>query len=317
MTEVTVVIPCWNEAASIEPLTNELARTAPAIQGVLHAVLVDDGSSDSTWASIEREVARFPRSSGGNFQVSGIRLLEHSGKGVAQAVGLRRNRNSSLVVFMDGDGQHPIAMLPSLIEQARQGGTAVIATRQGYSRGLIPALGTQTLKGLMRLLGSSFDPNLSEYLALPYPSTIALSRSQKLGIAPIVPLVQSAVPRYETFPVQVLPRLATGEESRWTFTELWKKALLQLLADPWRLLPRITLLAVLSFSFLFVAAIASAIHAIVLGTSPGTVAILASVVILAAITVGMWVASIVISVMTLRLLDTSSHVEDDSLVIER
>ena len=317
MTEVTVVIPCWNEAASIELLTNELAMRAPAIQGVLHAVLVDDGSSDSTWASIEREVARFPRSSGGRFQVSGIRLLEHSGKGVAQAVGLRRNRNSSLVVFMDGDGQHPIAMLPRLIEQAQLADTAVIATRQGYSRGLIPALGTQTLKGLMRLLGSSFDPNLSEYLALPYPSTIALSRSQKLGIAPIVPLVQSAVPGYETFPVQVLPRLATGEESRWTFTELWKKALLQLLADPWRLLPRITLLAVLSFSFLFVAAIASAIHAIVLGTSPGTVAILASVVILAAITVGMWVASIVISVMTLRLLDTSSHVEDDSLVIER
>lgn len=313
MTEVTVVIPCWNEEASIEPLTSELVLVASEIDGVVHIVFVDDGSSDLTWTMIEKQAALYPSSAGGEFQITGIQLLEHSGKGVAQACGLRHSTSASIVVLMDGDGQHPISMLPQIIELAHTSKTAVIAHREGYSRGLIPAFGTQALKGLMRLLGSSFDPNLSEYVAIPYPANIALSRSQKLGIAPIVPLVQSAVPNYKTLPVQVRPRIATGEESRWTFTELWKKALLQLLADPWRLLPRITLLAVLSFSFLFVVAVASAIHAIALGTSPGTVAILGSVVILAAITVGMWVASIVISVMTLRLLDTSTQF--DSLIL--
>lgn len=313
LSKVTVVIPCWNEAASIESLTEELALVARGIDALVHIVLVDDGSSDSTWAAIEKQSAIHRPSPDSQFQVTGIRLLEHSGKGVAQAFGLRHSDSASIVVFMDGDGQHPISMLPQIVERARLSQSAVIATREGYSRGLVPAVGTQSLKGFMRLLGSSFDPNLSEYMAVPYPTTLALSRSQKLGIAPIVPLVQSALPNYETFPIQVQPRIATGEESRWTFTELWKKALLQLLADPWRLLPRITLLAVLSFAFLFVAAVASAIHAIALGTSPGTVAILGAVVILAAITVGMWVASIVINVMTLRLLDTATQL--DSFIV--
>lgn len=310
MTGVTIIVPCWNEGRNIPDLVTALRGVAPEMGPESRVLFIDDGSSDDTWRAIERAAQEFPQEDGRDFCVTGIRLLEHVGKGITQAVGLRHASDAGIVVLMDGDGQHPVGALPEITRRVTESNVAVVATRLGYSRGIVPAFGTAGLRLLMKVLGSPFDPNLSEFLAVPYPATVALSRSPQLGIAPIVPLVQRVSPSYQTIPVEIQPRLTAGEKSRWTFTDLWRKALLQLLADPWSLLPRITLLAVAAFLFLLFAAVAAGINAVVQGTSPGTVAILGAVVVLAAISVGMWVASIVVSVVTLRLIDSRVQVDN-------
>ena len=299
--EVTVVVPCWNEEGNVTTMAAALREVAPRIGAAVTVIFVDDASTDGTWGRIvEACEERAP-----GLSVRGLRLVEHAGKAAAQAAGLRQCAPGSAVVFIDGDGQHPVASLPDLVQRSAECDTPVLASRQGYGRGLVPTLGTWGMGAVMRLLGTPFDSSLSEYAAIPPRTAAALVRSPQLGVAPIVPLIQGHSNSYVTLPVEILPRSSGLESPRWSFTALWHKALLQLLADPWRLLPRMTILAVLGFVILGFAAVAAAVRAIVVGTSPGTVAILGAVVIVAGLSVGMWVVSMVIAVMTLRSVQAS------------
>lgn len=301
---VSVVVPCWNEEANVDFMVSGLRQVAFDEGMSMRVVFVDDCSDDSTWKLVQTACQRSSQTAQGSFRVEGIRLERHSGKNVAQAIGLRHCRGSELVIFMDGDRQHPISSIPTLVHEAEETGDPVVASRSGYSRQLMTSAGVALLRLAMKLLGIPFSPDLSEYLALPRASVEFLAGSQRLGVTPLLDLVQTTLGSYSTVSVTVEPRASGSGRSRWTLTELWRKALLQLLADPWRLLPRMTLIAVLAFLLLLGMASVSALHATLEGTSPGTVAILLSVVVLAAISVGMWVVSIVVSVVTLRLLDS-------------
>ena len=297
---IAVVLPCWNEQTSIRPMVDELKRAVKEIDEPITALFIDDGSTDATWERIRQAAAELAHDSTSSLRVIGLQLDGHLGKGAAHALGLRYASEARIVVLMDSDGQHPANMLPDLIGAVQEHRTAAIGARTQYRRGMIAGIGTRGLGLGMRILGTRFDPTLSEFIAVPRETAAVLARSPRLGVAPLVPLVQSSSPNYRTIPISINERFAGSNESRWTFASLWQKALLQLLADPWRLFPRITILAVLSFLLLTVIAIVAGVHAISQGTSPGTVAILAAVVISAAITVGMAVASMVVSVMTLQ-----------------
>lgn len=303
LSEISIVIPCWNEEQVLDQLLDSLCDVAASTDSRFQIVFVDDGSTDATWTWIEETQSRLARQDHPSLAVEGIRLPLHSGKSVAQAVGLSRSIDSEIIVFMDADGQHPPVALTHLIAVVRNTGGPAIATRVGYSRSAMSALGVKGLHLLMRLLGTQFDPALSEFLAIPREVALSMRRSTQLGIAPIVPLVQAVTLHVTVVEVEVRPRVSGDETSRWSPVELWRKALLQLLADPWRMLPRITLVAVACFLVLGLMASLAAVLAMYQGTSPGTVAILGSIVVLAGINVGTWVASVVISVMTLRLID--------------
>lgn len=292
-------------------MVNSLMVIHAELGSTLRVTFVDDGSYDDTWIKITEEIAKHAQSTHGDFSIRGIRLLGRSGKAIAQAEGLRHSSDAKVVIFMDGDGQHPVSSIPSMVAMLRDHNSVVIGSRVGYSRGFISAVGIRALRFAMRGLGVPFDPSLSEFLAIPKPVADRLTRSPRLGIVPIISLLQSVDDNYVQHPVEILPRLASGDKTRWTFTDLWRKALLQVLADPWKILPRITLLAVVSFSLLLIGSVFAGIHAMVQGTSPGTVAILGSVVVLAAISVAMWVSSIGIGVMSLRLIENRGRTGDE------
>ena len=304
---VSVVVPCWNEASNIEFMVAGFRQVSLEQKISIRVVFVDDGSDDSTWRVIEAACQQYRQGAESSFIVEGIRLERHSGKNVAQAIGLRHCMGSRLVVFMDGDRQHPISSIPVLINKADESGQPVIAARSGYSRQFTTSAGVAVLRLVMKILGVPFFPNLSEYLVLPRASADFLASSRRLGVTPLLELVQTALGPFSAVSVKVEPRASGSGGSRWTLTELWRKALLQLFADPWRLLPRMTFMAVMAFILLLAMVSISAVHATLQGTSPGTVAILLSIVVLAAISVGMWVVSIVVSVVTLRVLESQSE----------
>jgi hypothetical protein len=196
-------------------------------------IIVDDDSDDDTW-----NVIRVASENYLNLNIQGLRLTGHPGKAVAQALGVREASARSIVVFMDGDGQHSPTDLPRMLEQCFVSGMPCVGRRKEYKRRLISRIGVGALKLVGRPLGVDFDPRESEFLALPASAADAVRKDSQLGVVPILAVVRSRI-EVAHFEFDVRPRLSDAQSSRWHIGELWRKGLLQLLSDPWKTLPRI------------------------------------------------------------------------------
>jgi glycosyltransferase involved in cell wall biosynthesis len=115
---ISVVIPLYNEGSHVKGLLADLKAALQEIGCRFEVVLVDDGSSDGTWAEIKDEARMSP-------DLRAIRLSRNFGKELALCAGLERARGNAVIV-MDGDGQHPPSLLPLLIEKWRTSGADIV-----------------------------------------------------------------------------------------------------------------------------------------------------------------------------------------------
>jgi glycosyltransferase involved in cell wall biosynthesis len=108
---LSIVVPVYNEAIGLPRLhadVTEVARRLREQRGLAcEIVYVDDGSADDTLG-----VARTLPAAGLDVQV--VSLSRNFGKEAAILAGLDHARLGA-VVFMDGDGQHPPALLETLV----------------------------------------------------------------------------------------------------------------------------------------------------------------------------------------------------------
>jgi len=104
---VSVIVPVYNEAENIEPLTGELAGLSETLLD-LELLLVDDGSNDDTWARIETAKAKVP-------SLRAIRSPENRGQTAAMLLGMRE-ATGDVIVLMDGDLQNDPADIPRLVD---------------------------------------------------------------------------------------------------------------------------------------------------------------------------------------------------------
>jgi glycosyltransferase involved in cell wall biosynthesis len=119
--ECTAVIPCLNEAATIESLIREAGAILP------HVIVVDDGSIDETSRLATRAGAAV------------IRHPKSRGKGAALAAGWleARRRKFRWALSMDGDGQHAPGDIPRLLEcAAHTTATLVVGNRMTEARSI-------------------------------------------------------------------------------------------------------------------------------------------------------------------------------------
>ena len=103
---ISVVIPAYNSELTLEELVDRLdavLKTAPARE----VIIVDDGSRDGTWQTIER-IARKHR------WVRGLTLMRNYGQHNALLCGIRLARYD-VTVTIDDDLQHPPEELPKLL----------------------------------------------------------------------------------------------------------------------------------------------------------------------------------------------------------
>jgi hypothetical protein len=111
---VAVVIPAYNEAGNIDRVLGSLPR---AVRGYpLHAIVVDDGSSDDT---TDRARA---------MGAAAVRLPLNRGQGAALRTGYRLAlaTGAEILVSMDADGQHRPEELSRLVEPIAAGTTDVV-----------------------------------------------------------------------------------------------------------------------------------------------------------------------------------------------
>jgi len=122
------VVPLHNEAASLARVHAQLVDVARALAAkrslACEVVYVDDGSSDDTLA-----IARTLPASGVDVQV--ISLSRNFGKEAALLAGLDHARLGA-VLFIDGDGQHPTALIDTLVGHWLDDGYDVVYTAKAH-----------------------------------------------------------------------------------------------------------------------------------------------------------------------------------------
>jgi len=125
---LSIVVPLHNEAASLARLHTglvEIARSLGTNRGLACEVIyVDDGSRDDTLS-----IARALPASALDVQV--VSLSRNFGKEAALLAGLDHARLGA-VIFIDGDGQHPPALIATLVGRWLDDGYDVVYTAKAH-----------------------------------------------------------------------------------------------------------------------------------------------------------------------------------------
>ena len=125
MSQISLVIPVYNEEAGIEILRQHLEPILNKLTIEYEIIFVDDGSHDNTSSLIQNWIKN-------NSRVSLIELSRNFGHQAAITAGLKEAKGDA-VIIMDADLQDPPEILPQLIEKWQHGFHVVLAERR--SRG--------------------------------------------------------------------------------------------------------------------------------------------------------------------------------------
>jgi dolichol-phosphate mannosyltransferase len=124
-TTTHVVLPAYNEAGSLPPLLTRLGALAETGSVLLTVWVVDDGSSDGT-----ADLAR------ARYAGLDVRVVTHAvNLGLGQAVhsGVRAvladAGDDDVLVVMDADDTHDVALIPLLRQELERGADIAIASR--------------------------------------------------------------------------------------------------------------------------------------------------------------------------------------------
>lgn len=142
---VSVVVPAFNEEENLPTLWQRLAPVLDAVGGG-EVVIVDDGSTDTTWAEISRLA-------GADTRVRGVRLSRNFGHQAALSAGMAHARGRT-VCFMDADLQDPPELLIELLERWREGSHVVYAVRRTRKEGVAKRTAYRSFYRLYRRLAN-------------------------------------------------------------------------------------------------------------------------------------------------------------------
>ncbi len=119
--ELSIIVPLYNEAESIEPLYEAIVQTMAPLDITYEILFVDDGSTDRTYSKA-RELAHTDP------HLRVIRFRKNYGQTPAMAAGIDHARGKILVT-MDGDLQNDPADIPRLMHKINEGYDIVVGWR--------------------------------------------------------------------------------------------------------------------------------------------------------------------------------------------
>jgi glycosyltransferase involved in cell wall biosynthesis len=143
----SIVVPVYNEEESIAELVGRLREIMDKLDGPAEAVLVDDGSKDSSYRLMLDAHEMDPR-----FKV--IQLSRNFGHQLAITAGMD-NASGQAVVVMDADLQDPPQVILEMAAKWQEGYEVVCAVRQrrlGETR--FKTATAATFYGLLRRLAN-------------------------------------------------------------------------------------------------------------------------------------------------------------------
>jgi glycosyltransferase involved in cell wall biosynthesis len=156
MTHLSVVIPVYNESSLIDELVKRVRTNVNLITDDYEIIIVDDGSHDDTWNSIENEAKSESR-------IKGIKFSRNFGHHYAITAGLH-NAEGDWVVVMDGDLQDRPEVIPDLYRKAQEGFDVVFVSRQNRPEKLYYRIAQKFFYWILRSLsGIDFDSRQANF----------------------------------------------------------------------------------------------------------------------------------------------------------
>lgn len=119
---LSIVVPVFNEEQSLPELLTQINAVAAQEQYRISVLMVDDGSTDQSWAVIERLAQEFPH-------VRGLKLRRNFGKAAALAAAFERVEGDH-VITMDADLQDDPREIPRLLNKLSEGYDVVSGWKQ-------------------------------------------------------------------------------------------------------------------------------------------------------------------------------------------
>ncbi len=139
---VSLVVPVFNEERTLEEVYRQSVAALESLGKPYEIIFVDDGSSDRTWAVIERLNA-------GDATVRAVRFKRNFGQHPAMHAGLARARGDILVT-MDGDLQNSPADLPKLVAAVEAGADVASGRRAARDDSWGRTLPSKLVNGMLR-----------------------------------------------------------------------------------------------------------------------------------------------------------------------
>ncbi len=173
---LSVVVPVLNEEKNIPLLYQRLVDTMQPLAEGFELIFADDGSRDGSWLAVAELAARDPR-------VRGVRLSRNFGHQYALVAGLETARGQA-VIMMDCDLQHPVEMIPVLLERWRSGFKVVKTLRKDHCE--IGRFKQWTSRGFYRLFsylsGVRLQAGLADFRLLDRQALQELLRFSEEGL---------------------------------------------------------------------------------------------------------------------------------------
>lgn len=119
---LSCVLPAYNEARNLPAVVAQVLAAVAQLQLRCELVVVDDGSRDDTVPVLRALCAQHP-------ELVALQLSRNFGKEAALSAGLDAAQGD-VVVLMDADGQHPVALLAEMLQKWRDGVDMVYTVRR-------------------------------------------------------------------------------------------------------------------------------------------------------------------------------------------
>lgn len=170
---ISVVVPVYNEEENIEHFYHALKEVMEELPYAWELLFIDDSSSDSSQEILSRLAMSDAR-------VRAIFLAHNSGHQIALACGMDKAEGEA-VITMDGDMQHPPAILPKLLSLWEEGYEVVQTIRETTENiSFLKHITSQLYyKGLNLISDVPVAPGGSDFRLLDRKVVLALRRHRE------------------------------------------------------------------------------------------------------------------------------------------
>lgn len=155
---ISIVVPVYNEATGLSEFNRRLFEVLNSqLEYIFEVIYCNDGSEDDTTKVIADFRAKDER----------VRLLSFSrnfGKENALLAGIENSKGAA-VITIDGDGQHPVRLIPKLLQAWQSGSQVVVGIRaHNKNEGFIKRLGSKFFyKTINLFLTQKLKPGSTDY----------------------------------------------------------------------------------------------------------------------------------------------------------
>lgn len=196
---LALVIPCYNEEPSLPALFARLhqldldLQASGRVRDGIEVILVDDGSTDQTWATI--------MGCSNGLKVTGLRLSRNHGHQRALLAGLL-HAQTDVVISLDADLQDDPSVIPDMIDRYREGADIVYGVRASRANDTRFKRGSaRAYYSALSRLGVELVPDHADFRLMSHKALRSLAEfgETNLFLRGLIPLLghQTATVQYD------------------------------------------------------------------------------------------------------------------------